>query len=130
MEARRKIVHDSGANGIVDEWPNIGGRMTREGHVRFWERVGDPRATRQVVLKIAGLKLGCGEPRTTPGSCSLFWSNADANWRSNIINSGIAAGTILFPVRELIATFEDKVLCPIIDLCAEHRLFLDDLGLL
>jgi putative transposase len=32
--------------------------MTREGHVRFWERVGVrfPRATRQVVLKIAGVK--------------------------------------------------------------------------
>jgi putative transposase len=32
--------------------------MTREGHVRFWERVGVrfPRATRQVVLKIAGAK--------------------------------------------------------------------------
>ena len=30
--------------------------MTREGHVRFWERVGvrSPRATRQVVITIAG----------------------------------------------------------------------------
>src|ERR1700759_2151736 len=32
--------------------------MTREGHVRFWERVGvrSPRATRQVVITIAGKK--------------------------------------------------------------------------
>ena len=32
--------------------------MTREGHVRFWERVGVrfPRATRQVVLKIGRVK--------------------------------------------------------------------------
>src|ERR1700739_3896944 len=32
--------------------------MTREGHVRFWERVGvrSPRATRQVVISIAGKK--------------------------------------------------------------------------
>src|SRR3954447_25989052 len=40
------------------EWPNIGSRMTRECHVRFWERVGVrlPRATRQVAVKIAGHK--------------------------------------------------------------------------
>src|SRR6516164_4267917 len=38
------------------EWPNIGSRMTREGHVRFWERVGvrSPRATRQVFIRIRG----------------------------------------------------------------------------
>src|ERR1700759_2983528 len=32
--------------------------MTREGHVRFWERVGgrSPRATRQVQIRIAGKK--------------------------------------------------------------------------
>src|SRR4051812_24615259 len=40
------------------EWPNIGSRMTRECHVRFWERVGVrlPRATRQVCLMIGGQK--------------------------------------------------------------------------
>src|SRR3954449_3124192 len=40
------------------EWPNIGSRMTRECHVRFWERVGVrlPRATRQVCLRIGGQK--------------------------------------------------------------------------
>src|SRR3954468_4420 len=40
------------------EWPNIGSRMTRECHVRFWERVGVrlPRATRQMCLMIAGQK--------------------------------------------------------------------------
>ena len=27
---------------------------------------------------------------------------------------------------ELVETFQEKVLTPIIDLCAEHRLFLDD----
>jgi hypothetical protein len=36
-------------------------------------------------------------------------------------------GTIVFPVRELIETFQDKILSPIIDLCSEHHLFLDDL---
>jgi len=36
-------------------------------------------------------------------------------------------GTIFFPIRELIETFADKVLSPIIDLCAEDHLFLDDL---
>lgn len=35
-------------------------------------------------------------------------------------------GTILFPIRELVLTFEKKVLCPIIYLCAERLLFLDD----
>ena len=36
--------------------PNIGSRMTRECHVRFWERVGvrSPRATRQVFIRIRG----------------------------------------------------------------------------
>ena len=36
-------------------------------------------------------------------------------------------GTILFPIRELIETFAAKVLSPIIDLCSEHHLFLEDL---
>jgi hypothetical protein len=36
-------------------------------------------------------------------------------------------GTIIFPVRELIETFQDKVLAPIIDLCSEHHLSLEDL---
>jgi transposase-like protein len=33
--------------------------MTREGHLRFWERVGVrfPRATRQMVVRIAGERL-------------------------------------------------------------------------
>ena len=33
--------------------------MTREGHVRFWERVvvRFPRATRQVVMRIAGRRM-------------------------------------------------------------------------
>jgi hypothetical protein len=33
--------------------------------------------------------------------------------------------TISFEVRELIDTFQAKVLNPIIDLCGEHNLFLD-----
>jgi hypothetical protein len=32
-----------------------------------------------------------------------------------------------FPVRELIETFEVKILSPIIELCAEHHLFLEDM---
>jgi hypothetical protein len=36
-------------------------------------------------------------------------------------------GTIVFPVRELIETFQDKILSPIIDLCSEHHFFLEDL---
>jgi hypothetical protein len=36
-------------------------------------------------------------------------------------------GTIFFPIRELIETFAGKVLSPIIDLCSEHHLFLEDL---
>jgi hypothetical protein len=31
-----------------------------------------------------------------------------------------------FPIRELIETFQEKILSPVIDLCAEHHLFLDD----
>jgi hypothetical protein len=36
-------------------------------------------------------------------------------------------GIIVFPVRELIETFQDKILSPIIDLCSEHHLYLEDL---
>ena len=38
-------------------------------------------------------------------------------------------GQIIFPLRELIETFADKVLSPIMDLCQEHRLYLDEPGL-
>jgi hypothetical protein len=31
-----------------------------------------------------------------------------------------------FPIRELIETFQDKILTPVIELCAEHHLFLDE----
>jgi len=36
-------------------------------------------------------------------------------------------GMIVFPIRELIETFQHKILSPIIDLCSEQRLFLEDL---
>jgi hypothetical protein len=36
-------------------------------------------------------------------------------------------GIMVFPVRELIETFQEKILSPVIDLCAEHHLFLEDL---
>ena len=37
-------------------------------------------------------------------------------------------GTIVFPVRELIERFQDKILSSVIDLCSEHHLFLEDLN--
>jgi hypothetical protein len=51
---------------------NIGSRMTREGHVRFWERAGvrSPRATRQVFIRIRGKQHYLGA-RGRPGrKCS------------------------------------------------------------
>src|SRR5215213_5083782 len=46
------------------EWPNIGSRMTRECHVRFWERVGVrlPRATRQLYPRVGFLVTNLCRP--------------------------------------------------------------------
>jgi hypothetical protein len=59
----------------------------------------------------------------------VIFSNVSQEYFTPMVVVMSQEGQIVFPLRELVETFADKVLSPIIDLCAEHRLYLDDLGL-
>jgi len=54
--------------------------MTREGHVRFWERagVGFLRATRQVFIRIQGVQHYLWRAVDQNGSCSTSSFRPDA----------------------------------------------------
>lgn len=58
---------------------------------------------------------------------AVLFSNISLEYFAPMVVVRSQNGTIFFPIRELIETFADKVLSPIIELCAEDHLFLEDL---
>jgi hypothetical protein len=69
----------------------------------------------------------CSREALFRGWLTVILSNIPREYFSPMVIVTSEEGTIVFPVRELIETFQNKILSPIIDLCSEQHLSLEDL---